>query len=276
MSLLQLPEELLCHIGDYLACYRDVRALVVCNRRLNRIFKAIPLSRLPDCHGSLLVCAAHNGNIGLVQEILSALNVKRNRNDTASVANADEDSIDEEEERSRDTGGRLPSDLVDHTLYEKGYRVRDILNIQRAFLAAISTGLIELVRCFFNFGATATFEFPRHEQYPEDPSQIYVSAHFARLPDPKYPPPLCLALKHGDDALFDLLMKYDSDPCAWKRCPLFEAVTAQRFHAVHDREMFDFMVESGVDIERYGHLALHQAICNGSKEWVEFLISEEL
>jgi hypothetical protein len=38
--------------------------------------------------------------------------------------------------------------------------------------------------------------------------------------------------------------------------------------------MFDLMVENGVEIKKYGHVALYGAITEGKKDWVEFLISE--
>lgn len=74
MSLVQLPDELLCSIGGYLSFYRDVRALVLSNRRLNRVFKAVLLtSNVKDCHGSLLFCAVQGGDISPVREILRQL-----------------------------------------------------------------------------------------------------------------------------------------------------------------------------------------------------------
>jgi hypothetical protein len=34
------------------------------------------------------------------------------------------------------------------------------------------------------------------------------------------------------------------------------------------------MVENGVEIKKYGYVALYRAITEGKEDWVEFLISE--
>ncbi|GFF70590.1 ankyrin repeat protein [Aspergillus lentulus] len=278
MSLVQLPDEILCSIGGYLSCYRDLRALVLSNRRLNRIFKVILItSSVKDCHGSLLFCAVQSGDICLVREILKQLlliNKKREKTgsmEEGPITNTQNNT--DEEDGARDWDGTLHWDLQQHPLYKEGYRARDILLVQRAFLAAISTGLKELVNCFLDCGAVAGFAFPVNE---------------------KHPLPVSLAIRHGHDAIFDLLIKHKARTCGGVECPIVEAVKYHRFHELRalvrlgvcghwdealsltldTRPMFDLMVENGVEIKKYGHVALYGAITEGKKDWVEFLISE--
>ncbi|KAH1381591.1 hypothetical protein KXX49_006008 [Aspergillus fumigatus] len=44
--------------------------------------------------------------------------------------------------------------------------------------------------------------------------------------------------------------------------------------ALDTRPIFDHMVDNGVEIKKYGHVALFGAITEGKKDWVEFLISQ--
>ncbi|GIC89054.1 ankyrin repeat protein [Aspergillus udagawae] len=179
----------------------------------------------------------------------------------------------DEEDGARDWDGTLHWDLQQHPLYKEGYRVRDILFVQRAFLAAISTGIKDLVNCFLDYGAVAGFTFPVNE---------------------KHPLPVSFAIRHGYDEIFDLLIEHKARTCGGDECPIVEAVKYHRFHelrvlvrlgvcghwdealslALDTRPMFDLMVENGVEINKYGHVALYGAITGGKKDWVEFLISE--
>lgn len=278
MSLVQLPDEVLCSIGGYLSCYRDVRALVLSTRRLNRTFKPIlNKSSVKDCHGSLLICAAQSGDICLVQEILQQLSVvTKKREETASTEDSpirDTQDNTDEEDGARDWDGTLHWDLQQHPLYKEWYRVRDILFVQRAFLASISTGRKELVQCFLDSGAVVGFAFPANE---------------------KHPLPLSLAIRHGHEEIFDILVKHKARACGEDECPVVAAVKYHRFHelrvlvrlgncghwdealslALDTRPISDHMVDNGVEIKKYGHVALFGAITEGKKDWVEFLISQ--
>ncbi|KAH2020128.1 hypothetical protein KXV45_003447 [Aspergillus fumigatus] len=153
------------------------------------------------------------------------------------------------------------------------YRVRDILFVQRAFLASISTGRKELVQCFLDSGAVAGFAFPANE---------------------KHPLPLSLAIRHGHEEIFDILVKHKARACGEDECPVVAAVKYHRFHelrvlvrlgdcghwdealslALDTRPISDHMVDNGVEIKKYGHVALFGAITEGKKDWVEFLISQ--
>lgn len=44
--------------------------------------------------------------------------------------------------------------------------------------------------------------------------------------------------------------------------------------ALDTRPISDHMVDNGVEIKKYGHVALFGAITEGKKDWVEFLISQ--
>ncbi|KAJ5906939.1 uncharacterized protein N7473_003855 [Penicillium subrubescens] len=184
------------------------------------------------------------------------------------------DNTDEEDAAARGWDGTLHWDLQQHLLYKEGHRVRDILLAQRAFLAAVSTGLKELVNCFLDCEAVAGFEFPFNGK--------------------KYPLPVALAMRHGYGEIFDLLIKHKARTCGGDECPIVEAVKYHRLYevrvlvrlgvcvhwdealsfALNNRPIFDLMVENGVEIKKYGHMALHGAITEGKKDWVEFLISE--
>jgi hypothetical protein len=127
-----------------------------------------------------------SGDICLVREILKQLFViNKKREEPASMEESPvsntRDNTDEED-AARGWDGTLHWDLQQHPLYKKGHRVRDILFVQRAFLATISTGIKELVECFLDCGAVAGFAFPVEE---------------------KYPLPVSLAIRHGYDEIFD-------------------------------------------------------------------------
>ncbi|KAL5361094.1 ankyrin repeat protein [Aspergillus floccosus] len=259
MSLLQLSDELLCIIGRFLSCYRDVRALVLSNCRLNSIFAAIlPTHRVKNCHGSLLSCAAHSPDIGLLAEILDRLAVmNKERNEVASsrtvqqTGNTRNDNSYDEKDAARLWDGSLHPDIKDHPLYAAGYRLRDILSIQRAFLAAIPTGSKELVTYFLDHGPVRRLDLPRG----------------------KDPLPLTLAVKHGYDEIFDILISdHAAHTCDSDDCPIVEAVKRHHFRMI--RALLEVGVDDGVTIEKYGHMALSSAIIEGKKEWVKFLISK--
>jgi hypothetical protein len=217
-----------------------------------------------------------SGDICLVREILKQLfAINKKREETASMEESPITNTQNntEEDGARDWHGTLHWDLQQHPLYKEGYRVHDILFVQRAFLAAISTGLKELINCFLDCGAVAGFDFPVNE---------------------KHPLPVSLAIRHGYDEIFDFLIKHNARTCGAVECPILEAVKYHRFHelrvlvrlgvcghwdealslALDTRPMFDLMVENGVEIKKYGHAALYGAIAEGKNDWVEFLISE--
>ncbi|OKP09215.1 hypothetical protein PENSUB_5423 [Penicillium subrubescens] len=101
-------------------------------------------------------------------------------------------------------------------------------------------------------------------------------------------------MRHGYGEIFDLLIKHKARTCGGDECPIVEAVKYHRLYevrvlvrlgvcvhwdealsfALNNRPIFDLMVENGVEIKKYGHMALHGAITEGKKDWVEFLISE--
>ncbi|KAH2017019.1 hypothetical protein KXV70_003077 [Aspergillus fumigatus] len=221
--------------------------------------------------------SAQSGDICLVQEILQQLSViTKKREETASTEDSpirDTQDNTDEEDGARDWDGTLHWDLQQHPLYKEWYRVRDILFVQRAFLASISTGRKELVQCFLDSGAVAGFAFPANE---------------------KHPLPLSLAIRHGHEEIFDILVKHKARACGEDECPVVAAVKYHRFHelrvlvrlgdcghwdealslALDTRPISDHMVDNGVEIKKYGHVALFGAITEGKKDWVEFLISQ--
>jgi hypothetical protein len=188
-------------------------------------------------------------DICLIRVILKQLFViNKTRQETASIEESlitnSQDNTDEEN-GAREWDGILHWDLQQHPLYREGYRVRDILFVQRSFLAAISTGLKKLVNCFLDCGAVAGFAFPVNE---------------------KHPLPVSLAIRHGYDEIFDLLIKHKARTCGGDECPVVEAVKYHRFHelrvlvrlgvcghwdealslALDTLPTFDLMVENGV------------------------------
>ncbi|KAH1683883.1 hypothetical protein KXX46_008783 [Aspergillus fumigatus] len=221
--------------------------------------------------------SAQSGDICLVQEILQQLSViTKKREETASTEDSpirDTQDNTDEEDGARDWDGTLHWDLQQHPLYKEWYRVRDILFVQRAFLASISPGRKELVQCFLDSGAVAGFAFPANE---------------------KHPLPLSLAIRHGHEEIFDILVKHKARACGEDECPVVAAVKYHRFHelrvlvrlgdcghwdealslALDTRPISDHMVDNGVEIKKYGHVALFGAITEGKKDWVEFLISQ--
>ncbi|KAH1422165.1 hypothetical protein KXW31_009157 [Aspergillus fumigatus] len=226
---------------------------------------------------NILHSDAQSGDICLVQEILQQLSViTKKREETASTEDSpirDTQDNTDEEDGARDWDGTLHWDLQQHPLYKEWYRVRDILFVQRAFLASISTGRKELVQCFLDSGAVAGFAFPANE---------------------KHPLPLSLAIRHGHEEIFDILVKHKARACGEDECPVVAAVKYHRFHelrvlvrlgdcghwdealslALDTRPISDHMVDNGVEIKKYGHVALFGAITEGKKDWVEFLISQ--
>ncbi|KAH1669671.1 hypothetical protein KXV65_004749 [Aspergillus fumigatus] len=106
--------------------------------------------------------------------------------------------------------------------------------------------------------------------------------------------PLSLAIRHGHEETFDILVKHKARACGEDECPVVAAVKYHRFHelrvlvrlgdcghwdealslALDTRPIFDHMVDNGVEIKKYGHVALFGAITEGKKDWVEFLISQ--
>lgn len=223
----------------------------------NRCFYSLLKQRLAQsnseqCHETLLCCAAAAGDYKLATEFLDDLATARMR-----PKNTNADSNDD-----------VDSAFYYHPLYKKGYTQETILGNQSAFLAAIEANSKPLISLFLDRGAQAGFVFPRHAYNPH-PNEC--------TEEIKPLSPLDLAVKSGDNKIFDLGLEKGAGRCTTD-CPLISAVGDRQFHMVkvlveqvgclhrgillesllrmQDRATFDYLLEIGFQVDLFGDGAL--------------------
>lgn len=270
MSLLSLPNEAILLITDSLHCYRDNRALHHANRCFYSLLKQrLAQSNIEQCHKTLLRCAAAAGDYKLATKLLDDLVTARMKPNNTN-ADSNDDDID--------------SAFYYHPLYKMGYTQETILDIQSAFLAAIEANSKPLISLLLDRGAQAGFVFPRHVYNPDGSPE-----------ETKPPSPLDLAVKSGDNEVFDLLVEKGARRCTTD-CPLVSAVEGRQFHMIkvlveqvgclhrgillesllrmQDRATFDYLLEIGFRVDLFGDGALFLVIAQGDIEMVRFLIKK--
>lgn len=294
MHLTGLPNETLFSIASYLPCQQDVYALVQTNHRLyHTLYDFLYEYNSRYYHGSALAFVTKQGNIGRVEKLLKGLKNTRTKSRFLPAPSWRSQHFPEEQwedELEWDSGDEdeLPftRDISAHPLKIAGYSVADIVQIQKAFLAAIEVNNQEIVTLLFEWGAQANFY--RGNLRVDDPGPTRRRHHRAQDP-----PPVYLAVRCGHADLVEYLLEKGAVPDLYRPSPLYRAVEDSRYNIVAmlldhgaplcyasvlklavqrcDRTMLEFLLDHGVDAAVYGHRALRVAIRTHDQEMVEFL-----
>ncbi|GMF68082.1 ankyrin repeat-containing domain protein [Aspergillus flavus] len=292
-----LPTETLCLIASYLPCQQDVYALARTNRRIyHALHDFLYEYNSRYYHGSALAFVAKHGNIGRIAQLLRGLKTAQTRSRTPpgprwrsevpSEQRWEEDSDEVEWDSDDEDMYSLTRDISSHPLKSARYSVADIVQIQKALLAAIEINNEEIVTLLIEWGAQANFY--RGNLRDDNPGRI--RRRHSRAKDP---PPLYLAVRCGHAGLVKYLLEKGADPDRYRPSPLYRAVEDGQYNIIamllnhgaplsyarvlklavqrHDRDMLEFLFDNGVEAAVYGHQALHVAIRGHDQEMAELL-----
>ncbi|KAE8141299.1 ankyrin repeat-containing domain protein [Aspergillus pseudotamarii] len=299
MCLTGLPNDTLFLIASYLPCQQDVYALVRTNRHLRHtLYDFLYEYNSRYYHGSALAFATEQGNVGRIEKLLKGLSAARTKLRTPpgprwrSEAPAEElweEDSDEVEWNSNDEDEHpLTRDVSAHPLRTSGYSVADIVQIQKALLAAIEIDHQEIITILLDWGAQVNFY--RGNLRDDNPGRT--RRRHSRAKDP---PPVFLAVRCGHADLVKYLLEKGADPDRYRPSPLYRAVEDSRCDIIaillkhggpgsyasvlklvvqrRNTTMLQFLFDNGVDGTVYGYRALRVAIQRHDQEMVEFLRS---
>lgn len=293
MYLTDLPNETLFLIASYLECQQDVYALVRTNRCLSyTLYDYLYEYNSRYYHGSALVFVTRQGNIGRVEKLLIGLRAARTKSrfppapSWRGEALLEERWEDEDEWDSDEALYPFSRDISAHPLKTAGYSAADIVQIQKALLAAIEINHQEIITLLFNWGAQVNFY---RGSLRNDKRMKRRSAD----PRTQDPPPLFSAVRSRNTDLVKYLLEKGADPDRYHPSPLYRAVEDGQYDIIllllrhgaplsyaavlrlatqrRDKVMLQFLFENGIDAAVYGHRALLVASLRGDQEMIDLL-----
>ncbi|KAE8372435.1 hypothetical protein BDV26DRAFT_301903 [Aspergillus bertholletiae] len=280
MYFTSLPNETLFLIASYLPCRQDVYALV--RRLYHTLHDYFYEYNSGYYHGSALAFVAKHGIIGLTEMPLRELRTARTRSRTPpgprwrSDVPADErweEDSDEVEWDSDDEDMKLLTrDISAHPLRIAGCGIAEIVQIQKALLAAIEINNPEIANFY---RGNMRDDNPTSTQSREKPSTTFPAVRCGHAdlvkyllergayPDRYRPSPLYRAVKDGQYNIIAILLNH--------RAPLSYASVLRLAVQRCDRSILNALSDSGVEAAICGHRALHIAIQRHDQEMIEFL-----
>ncbi|KAJ6133675.1 hypothetical protein N7471_008890 [Penicillium samsonianum] len=308
MALAQLPTEILWIIASCFCHQRDIYALVRTNRHLYKtLIKFLYCFHGQYKHGAALSFAAERNLSLQVESLLDGLNAARNQPQASLAAiEATEDKAPkmyEEEEEEEDTVPRRTreierwgptdpycQDIFTHPLFQQGYSIPSVVNIQHALVVAIQGGHTKIVAVLLDFGAQANF-------YYGERVQCLITQHTRNRWHSKEVdyPPLFTAVQFGNLELVKLVLQRGADPELYAPSPLYRAVkddrrdiipvllehgvgpqaTALKLAVLHeDESMVRLLLDGGLNVSQYGYAGLYTAKMKGEQDMVDLLESQ--
>lgn len=302
MALVQLPTEILWTIASCFCHQRDIYALIRTNRHLYKtLIKFLYCFHGQYKHGAALSFAAERNLFLQVQSLLDGLNAARNQPQASlAVIEATEDKAPKMYEEEEDTVPRrirerwdptdpYCQDIFTHPLFQQGYSIPSVVNIQHALVVAIQGGHTETVAVLLDFGAQANFYYGGRVQclFPQH------TRNWWHGKEVDYPP-LFTAVQFGNLELVKLLLQRGADPELYAPSPLYRAVkddrreiipvllehgvgpqaTALKLAVLHENEsMVRLLLDGGLNVSQYGYAGLYTAKIKGDQDMVDLLES---
>ncbi|GIK00344.1 hypothetical protein Aspvir_004366 [Aspergillus viridinutans] len=253
MSLSKLPNEVIFLIATHLACYRDLRALVLSSCGLFHLLKGyLRKHSYQACHGDALCCAAAHGDEGLAMECLKRM---------ALAAESFQ--------------GHRVSNPYTHPLCTTNWRVEDTILIQRALLVAVQAGSKCVVNLLLGHGAQTIFRCPFGYINNVPPLYLAVQNGHEDLVDLLCERgescyglntcPLLWAIEHNQHRIIRTLLHHESCDHCWYVLPM--AMNRG------DTDMLRFLLVNGLHGTYYASDALFAAISKGYLEMVRLFIA---
>ncbi|GFF22277.1 ankyrin repeat and SOCS box protein 3 [Aspergillus udagawae] len=253
MSLSKLPNEVIFLIATHLACYRDLRALVLSSRGLFHLVKGyLRKHSYQACHGDALCCAAAHGDEGLAMERLKRMALAAESFPGPRVRNP-----------------------YKHPLCTTNWRVEDTVLIQRALLVAVQAGSKRVVNLLLDHGAQTIFRCPAGYTNNIPPLYLAVQNGHEDLVDllcgrgdscyGLNTCPLLWAIEHNQRRIIRTLLRHGSCGHCWYVLPM--AMNRR------DTDLLHFLLVNGLHGTYYAGDALFAAISKGSLEMVRLFIA---
>lgn len=292
MALVQLPTEILWTIASCFCHQRDIYAFIRTNRHLyETLIKFLYYFHGQYRNGAALSFLAKRNLFLQLQDLLDGLNAARNQPQASlAVIEATEDKAPKMYEEEEDTVLRRtrerwdPTDIFTHPLFQRGYSILSVVNIQHALVVAIQGGHTKIVAVLLDFGAQANFYYGGRAQY---------TRNWWHSKEVDYPP-LFTAVQFGNLELVKLLLQRGADPELYTPSPLYRAVkddqrdiipvlleygvgpqaTALKLAVLHeDESMVRLLLDGGLNVSQYGHAGLYTAKMKGDQDMVDLLES---
>ncbi|CAI7647896.1 unnamed protein product [Penicillium discolor] len=272
MALVQLPTEILWTIASCFCQQRDIYAFIRTNRHLyETLIKFLYYFHAHYRHGAALSFLAERNLFLQVQNLLDGLNATRNQPQASlAVIEATEDKAPKMYEEEEDTVLRRtrekwdPTDIFTHPLFQQGYSIPSVVNIQHALVVAIQGGHTKIVAVLLDFGAQANFYCGGRTQY---------TRNWWHSKEVDYPP-LFTAVQFGNLELIKLLLQRGADPELYTPSPLYRAVKDDRRDIIPILlEYVRLLLDGGLNVSQYGHAGLYTAKIKGDQDMVDLLES---
>lgn len=247
MALVQLPTEILWTIASCFCHQRDIYALIRTNRHLYKtLIKFLYCFHGHYKHGAALSFLAEQNLFLQVQRLLDGLNAARNQpqaslavleatEDKAPKMYEEEDTVPRRTREKCDPTDPYCQDIFTHPLFQQGYSIPSVVNIQHALVVAIQGGHTKIVAVLLDFGAQANFYYGGRVQclFPQH------TRNWWHGKEVDYPP-LFTAVQFGNLELVKLLLQRGADPELYAPSPLYCAVKDDR------RDIIPVLLEHGV------------------------------
>ncbi|KAJ5470426.1 hypothetical protein N7530_007783 [Penicillium desertorum] len=295
MALVQLPTEILWIIASCFCHQRDIYALVRTNRHLYKtLIKFLYCFHGQYKQGAALSFAAEQNLFLQVESLLDGLSAARNQPQASLAAiEATEDKAPKMRTRDNERWGPTDpycEDIFTHPLFQQGYSIPSVVNIQHALVVAIQGGHTKIMAVLLDFGAQANFYYGERVQclITQHTRNRWHSKEFGY-------PPLFTAVQFGDLELVKLLLQRGADPELYAPSPLYRAVkddrrditpvllehgvgpqaAALKLAVLHeDESMVRLLLDGGLNVSQYRYAGLYTAKMKGDQDMVDLLESQ--
>lgn len=210
--------------------------------------------------------------------------------DNAPKIYEEEDTVPRRTRERWDPTDPYCQDISTHPLFQQGYSIPSVVNIQHALVVAIQDGHTKIVAVLLDFGAQANF-------YYGGRVQCLIPQHTRNWWHGKEVdyPPLFTAVQFGDLELVKLLLQRGADPELYAPSLLYRAMkddrrdiipvllehgvgpqaTASKLAVLHeDESMMRLLLDGGLNVSQYGYAGFYTAKMKGDQDMVDLLESQ--